>query len=331
MLNVATALNQKYIPYTVVMLASLCKNQKEKVRAFLLNHELSDEDVQEIRKALEAYEIEIVSLSVDKALFAERLPRSVEWSVEMYYRLLLLDLLPEEVERLLYLDVDIIINGGLREFYDMDLTGYDMAVCENANGYLSAQARLGDKQKEMFAPMFEQGFKYFNSGVLLMNIKDMRNKYNFQTYLQAFEEWNYQMGAPDQDILNYIHWNRVKYLDSKKYNYFSRIAYEQGMDYEKGKRQLLIIHYTDEKPWETKNYHHPVEQIWWDYAKETPYYIRLLEEFQQKTMFDDTVERWIRDILASQEELQNKFTESLELNQKLYDMIVGGQEGRNEA
>ncbi len=322
MMNLATALNRKYIPYTVVMITSLCKNNKtQPIRFFLLHHELQETDLEQIRSALSSYEIEIVPLKVEAALFEDRLPRTEVWSIETYYRLLLLDILPDDVERLLYLDVDIIINQSIEEFYHRDFGGNDMVVCENAGGFINAQERLAEKQKEMFAPMFEKGFRYFNAGVLLMNIAEMKKQYSFQTYQKAIQEWDYNMGAPDQDILNYVHWQKIAYEDSKKYNYFSRVAHEEGLRYESGKKELCIIHFTDQKPWETKNYHYPIEQIWWDYAKETPFYSELLESFLAKTLFDDCVEKWMKSLVENTQELKSELAESLELNQRLIDMI----------
>ncbi len=322
LMNIATALNRKYLEYTAVMLTSLCENNpQEQIHAYLLHHELTGEDIQTISEALEAYEIEVISMKVDEELFGERLPRNTQWSVEMYYRLLLMELLPEEVERILYLDVDIIVNQSIQSFYEREFGQNELIVCENAGGYIDTWERLTDRQKKMFGPMFEKGFKYFNSGVMLMNIGKMRNEYNFHTYMKAIEEWNYEMVAPDQDILNYVHWQNVIYEDAEKYNFFARIAHESGFDYEKGKKKLCIIHFTDEKPWETKNYHYPIEQIWWDYAKKTPFYVLLMERFVQSTMSDSYMEEWIRDLMNQVETSKEELAKSIRLSERLLGMI----------
>lgn len=321
-MNIATALNRKYLQYTAVMLTSLCiNNPDEPIRAFLLHHELTEEDFEILRRSLDHYDIEIISLKIDRDQFDKRLPYSVQWSIEAYYRLLLLDILPDDVERLLYLDVDIIVNQSISDFYSQPFHGNDLVVCENSAGHLSAQARLGEKQKEMFASRFEKGFLYFNSGVLLMNITGMRGRIDFHTYMKAIGEWDYQMGAPDQDILNYVHWPQVIYADAKKYNYFSRVAHEQGVTYENGRKSLCIMHYTDEKPWETRNYHYPLEKIWWDYAKKTPFYHELLERFLDMTLFDDTLEQWLRNMIEEQKEMAEKLARSLDLSSQLFSML----------
>lgn len=321
-MNIATALNRKYLEYTSVMLTSLgTNNRQESVRVFLLHHELTDKDIQLLEASLESYNIEIVPLKVDRKQFTNRLPRTAEWSIETYYRLMLFDMLPDDVDRLLYLDVDIIVNKSLHEFYNTDFKGKDFVVCENAGGYINYEERMSQKQLEMFGPIFKQGFRYFNAGVILMNVEKLRTEYNFNRYLECIKKWNYEMGAPDQDILNYEHYNQLIYVDSHKYNYFSRIAHENGIDYKKGKKVLGIIHYTDEKPWNTKNYHYPIEKIWWDYAKKTMFYHELLEQFMEQTMADSTIEEWIRNMIGQQDELKEKLGQSLELNNKLMSLL----------
>lgn len=321
-MNIATALNRKYIGYTYVMITSFLENNRDEHNTvYLLNHELTKEDEEKFITDFQNYDADIVFLKINREIFTDQFPVTQVWSMETYYRLFLMDILPESVERILYLDVDMIINQSVKDFYYSDFGGKLLKVCKNAGGYLDQNERLNNKQKEMLHDMLEKGFEYFNAGMLLMNIADLRKKYCFQSYLDAIYEWNFEMGAPDQDILNYLHWNQIEYVDAKKYNYFSRIAHEQGIDYERGKKELCIIHYTDEKPWETKNYHYPIEQIWWDYAKLTPFYTELLESFLEKTMFDSTIEDWLRDLTNQVNDVQSKFQESLELVQKLLAMI----------
>lgn len=82
-MNIATALNRKYLEYTAVVLTSLCENNpQEKINAYLLYHELTEEDFRTISDALAAYEIEVISMKVDEQRFSERLPGNTKWSVD---------------------------------------------------------------------------------------------------------------------------------------------------------------------------------------------------------------------------------------------------------
>lgn len=105
-MNIATALNRKYLEYTVVMLCSLCENNNEHIDAYLLHSELTTQDIDIIKNSLSKYDITIISVEINKSDFDDRLPRNTQWSIETYYRLMLMDILPESVDRLMYLDVD---------------------------------------------------------------------------------------------------------------------------------------------------------------------------------------------------------------------------------
>lgn len=117
---------------------------------------------------------------------------------------MLMDILPESVDRLMYLDVDLIINGSIEEFYHIDFAGDDVIAADDSNGKRTLDT-FGSKQIEMFHDMLAQGFRYFNAGVMLFNVAQIRKTNNFNTYMEAIKKWNYEMEAPDQDILNYVH------------------------------------------------------------------------------------------------------------------------------
>ena len=87
--------------------------------------------------------------------------------MESFYRLVLPEILPEEIERILYLDVDIVVNHSLKELYHTEFDGNALCACpEPFSGIGVFQYR-----DEMFQEHVREGFTYFNSGVLLMNLK----------------------------------------------------------------------------------------------------------------------------------------------------------------
>ncbi len=109
-MNIATALNKKYVPYTAVMLTSVCVNNPGHIDAYLFNSELDDSDFDSLRNSLSEYDISIHPVNIDRDRFSERLPRNNQWSIEMYYRLMMTEVLPKEVDRILYLYVDLVVD-----------------------------------------------------------------------------------------------------------------------------------------------------------------------------------------------------------------------------
>lgn len=127
---------------------------------------------------------------INRSDFDTRLPRNSQWSIETYYRLMLMDILPDNIDRILYLDVDLIINGSVEEFYHVDFKGDEVIVADDSNGKRSRDT-FGSKQAEMFKDMLDNGFRYFNAGVMLFNVQEIRKIHNFNTYMKAVEEWDY--------------------------------------------------------------------------------------------------------------------------------------------
>ena len=160
----------------------------------------------------------------------------------------------------------------------------------------------GEKNKEMFSEAYLKGYRYFNAGMMLMNFEKIRKDYSFQTYVDAFKAWDYKMEAPDQDILNWVHWKKVGYVDCQKYNLFGRIAHNAGITYEEVKKAVAIIHYPGYKPWENGNVHYDIEKLWWEYAKKTPFYQELMEDFIKTAMEDMTLENTIQELIDKNEE-----------------------------
>lgn len=320
-MNVAISLNQKYFYYTYVMLTSLYQNNPESaITTYILHSELNKEQLDSYQALAERFGGGICSIWIDRKDFSEQLPTTTAWSIEAYYRLVMPDILPEKVDRILYIDVDTIVNASLRELYETDFEGKFFCVCKDgpANDEDNAQRKA---RKVIFNPLFDQGFVYFNSGVMLWNLERVREEYHFQDYMQIAAEMGYHFVSPDQDILNYCHWNQVKYVDETIYNQFARIAHNMGKKYEEVKKEVCILHYAGTKPWNADNIHFDLEKIWWDYAKLTPYYEKLSTEFIHKTMTDKTMEEYVHNLFTQIEALQSNLSDSLALNERLFSML----------
>ena len=277
-MNVAASFNKKYVNYAIVMLTSFCESNPGHNDIFIMHSELEKEDIDKLSAALQKYGADIFPIDVSKEISNLNLPVSEDWSPEIYYRLLLPDKLPGHVDRIFYLDVDVIVHGSLQDLYEEDFEGADLRACHDSNN-TSTLDDFSDKTKEMLLPLYGEEFPYFNSGVLLINIAQMRGKYTFQTYLDAMEKWDYKMDAPDQDILNYIHYDKVKYMNWEEYDLFARMAYSAGWRYEEVKEKNKIIHFAGAKPWNFDNTHYEIERFWWEYAALTPVYRDLMENF----------------------------------------------------
>lgn len=319
---IATALNKKYVRYTGVMLFSLASSQPCHIDVYLLHSSLDEEDLRYLNSCVCGQDISLHPVRVDMTRFPSRLPHTAQWSMEAYYRLLLPELLPDDVERILYLDSDLIVLNSLDDFYYMPLDNHDLVACVDACGKRTPKS-YGQKHREMFGDSEAGGYRYFCSGVILFHIARMRKKYSFDTYLHAFEAWDYGMESPDQDILNWIHGKYAGYVDPYRYNLFARVAHNDGMMPDDVKKASAILHFAGDKPWESTNVHFDIERLWWDCAEKTPGYDSLLRDFLKSSLSDNQrIEDYILKLESEKKQLQNSLLQATELLKRVSGQLT---------
>ncbi len=279
-MNVITSLNRKYVPQVCVMLESLyANNQEVPIRVFLLHSELIEEDEKLITEHANKWGASASFLKVEKKYF-EKMPATELWTVESFFRLAMIDMLPADVDRLLYLDVDLAILKPVYDLYFADFEGTDLIACKD----MGSNIPFGDVRDEVFRELVgKETFVYCCAGVMLWNIEKLRNNVTLETYLQAAEALNYRILAPDQDLINLIHGEQIKIVDEFQYDCFVK-GYNWSSD--EVKRYVSILHYAGAtKPWSGKYPKIDVYKVWWEYAKNTPLYLQMLE-----TCFEESYE-----------------------------------------
>lgn len=207
------AVDDNYIPFLAVAMRSLsdaCTKSHE-YRIHILIEELSDNS----RRAIKSFENENISVCfVDVRNKLKSLCQCLHirdyYTKATYYRFFIPELFPE-YDRGLYLDCDIVINRDIARLYHtpigQNLVGAIpdevMTDIDVFGGY--AEAVLGIERN-----------KYFNAGILVMNLKKMREINIERQFADLLSRVTYKV-AQDQDYLNVICKGKVYYL-SKRWN-----------------------------------------------------------------------------------------------------------------
>ena len=159
------AINNNYFEICKTMLFSLMKyNNDRKINIYLLNKSLSDEKINDISKYIEAMGGKFKNIAVSDNDLPE-LPIVINrFSIEMYYRIIAQKLLPKDLDKVLWLDADIIINGKLDRFYDQSFNDKYLVVCKD---FYEKEKEIQDIKKRMD---INDKHVYFNSGVILFNL-----------------------------------------------------------------------------------------------------------------------------------------------------------------
>lgn len=266
-MHVVAAFNHKYVVYAAVMLQSLYENNSLcDICVHVLQCELTKEDKQLLSKQATLFGNKVEFHTFNKDWLPTEIDVTEEWSIEAYFRLYMIDLLPQHVDRILYLDVDVIVNKSIYDYYFMDMQDYDIVGCRDFSRVLNEE--FEDKRKELFAGIKqEKEFVYFNSGVMLVNIDKLRKRMKGSDYLKVIKEYQGRVLAPDQDILNLVHWKSVGLVDEYRYDFFN--ACLKGVQPEEVKRTVSMIHFAGPKPWMPIDIRIHAHKIWWEYAVRT--------------------------------------------------------------
>lgn len=254
-MNILVSLDSNYIYPLCTMLRSLSKNcSGSHIDLYVAYSSLTENDFSQMETALCNVEHKIRRVPVSDELFAD-FPVLDRISKATYYRLLAGDILPSEVDRILYLDPDIVINKNLEEFYSSDMKGCMIAGATHLFGILGAinRLRLGMKHKH----------SYINAGVLLIDLKKWRETTNANDILTYISKKHRTLFLADQDVVNALFWDKTLAVDERIYNldektlayYSKKTAGDKRIDLQWVRDNAVIIHFNGKhKPWKEKPY-----------------------------------------------------------------------------
>lgn len=251
-MNILVTLNANYIPPLKVMLWSLFFNNPGQTFDIYLMHSLiPDEELAELGRYIQGHGQRLHVVTIDDGTFSDA-PVIMHYPKEMYYRLLAYRYLPKSVDKILYLDPDILVINSIQSLYDIDISSVLFAASYHNRIPVKEINRLRLKAYEMEA--------YYNSGVLLMNLALQREKINENDIYNFMEKNKLRLLLPDQDILNALYGKDILKIDEIKYNYdtrfyrYNKILSNGIVDMDYIMNHTVILHFCGKKkPWH-KNY-----------------------------------------------------------------------------
>ncbi|MGN1002870.1 MAG: glycosyltransferase family 8 protein [Oscillospiraceae bacterium] len=247
-MNLLFAINRTFTDLLCGCLRSIVRNGgAAHYDAYILHSDLTEEDIARIRR--EAGEgMDCRFLPIDEAAFRD-FPETGRYPRQIYYRLAAPLLLPPELDRVLYLDVDLVVINSLEELYHTDFEGSYYVACSHVHSLLTRfnQLRLG----------VEEGVPYINTGVMLMNLPLLREHTTMEQIRETALKKMHTFMLPDQDLLTVMHGEHIKLADTLRYNLNDRILnvhnanpLNEPLDLDWVRKNTAIIHYFGKnKPW----------------------------------------------------------------------------------
>lgn len=252
-----------YSKYEGVAICSVLENTNEDVMVHIIHdNTLSSENKNNFIQLVEGYKQKIYFYELDATKVFVNMESLKFFTVGTLFRLMITDILPSNIRKIIYLDADIVVNLDIKELW-LETIGdcvvgacRDIDICENKI-----------KNKLCDIDIIERE-NYFNAGVLLINLDKLKNNYNvLEDSLEFFSSYPQNQYA-DQDALNYLFHNDICYLDIR-YNMHVKnakqlsekvsdkiyhFAGDPGIILGNGVFHQLFWHYLLKTPWGSKTY-----------------------------------------------------------------------------
>ncbi len=243
-MNILFALNSGYVHPLCICLRTMMKSNPGIAFDFYIAYSsLTDDDFDEMRQNVDETRCNIIPVKVDNAVFddAEILKRT---SKETYYRLLAMDYLPAEVDRILYIDPDIVIINSLDKLYNIDFGKNLFAGAPHFRHFMN---RMNSRRLKL--PTIEP---YINAGVLMMNISGLRTFCTAADVVKFIGNPPVRLRLADQDVLNKMFYGKIKSIDPLRYNLDDKTYIKNAARISKEwvDKNTVIVHYNgSKKPW----------------------------------------------------------------------------------
>lgn len=214
-MNILIATNTKFMGPTSVMVYSLCRSHKGvDLDIYLAYHDLEEQDIERLQKIISYFEKKRLHPLDVGSEFASKIMVKRHFSYETYYRILAVDLLPQDMKRILYLDADMLIKKDLTEVYGTPMSDTcPFVVCDDIEGH----AR-GSYESTLDRVAIPHNYKYFNAGFMLINLSYLRRRDSVGYILDAFYREQNRYPFPDQDVLNHMYYDKVQFVPWSLYN-----------------------------------------------------------------------------------------------------------------
>lgn len=258
---VCFAINDGYSKHLTVAIASLLVNNSNiNFDIFILSDGISDNNKDKILLLNKVFNnVSITFIKVDDSKLKNLKLNISHITIQTYYRYLIADILPN-VDKVLYLDADLVINGSIYDYWNTDISNFyasgvsDLFIEESGYKY-----KIGFVKNDL----------YVNAGSMLFNLKKIRDDNKVLELINNTLKYAKNIEYQDQDIINITFKGMIKEVSSI-YNFTSMYVKRN----KSLKNKAIVVHYTGSiKPWtKGKKCKNSLKHLYKKYLNLTPYY-----------------------------------------------------------
>lgn len=256
------SIDDSYAPYLAVALNSAIKNSSKErnYKAIVLYKDLSDENIKKLSTlSADNFKIEFMPMGDGLETITDSMSNRLRcdyFTLTIYFRLFIPALF-KEYDKAIYIDSDVILKGDIAELFDIDIGDNYIGACNDLS-VLDVPPLCEYMEKAVGVRKEE----YINSGVLLLNLKLLREKQLDSHFLSLLNNYHFDCIAPDQDYLNALCNGKIYYLSP----IWDAMPNENAQPMADAK----LIHYNlFSKPWCYDGIQYG--EYFWQYAKDCGY------------------------------------------------------------
>ncbi|BAU13883.1 glycosyl transferase family 8 [Leptolyngbya sp. NIES-3755] len=265
-INLVCTIDENYVQHCAVMLMSLVSNTTwRRLRVFIVHNGIRHQQANKLSNFLKKLGYIVALIEIDSSCLSKA-PVNHHITLATYYRLLLPELLEHTIKKIIFLDVDLIIREDISRLWQIDVDHYSHAAVEDFGIDSEYKDRLGLLKET----------RYFNAGVLLINLEYWRNHNIRKLALDFINSFPEKITYWDQDALNYALQEKW-YPLAPQWN-VTTVNFHPTFQSEKSTLQgkesePSIIHFAGGgayKPW---HYYctHPYKNEYYHYLSKTPW------------------------------------------------------------
>lgn len=208
-------IDDSYAPFLAVALNSAIKNSdpQRNYNAIVLYQDLGADNISRLQSLqTENFKIELMPIRANMEALDDRMSNRLRcdyFTLTIYFRLFIPSMFPQ-YDKGIYIDSDVVLTDDIAKLFDIDIgENYigacnDLSIADIPPLVAYTEKAVGVNAKE-----------YINSGVLLMNLKKMRDDDLEGHFLSLLNKYHFDSIAPDQDYLNAMCNGKIYYLEEK--------------------------------------------------------------------------------------------------------------------
>ncbi len=265
----------RYSKFTGTAMLSIFENTDSAVTVHILcDNTLSVENRNRLIHVAEKYNQRVEFYNVEElcaeklAEIAESIPavKDSRVSIATFYRFLIPKLFPTDLEKIIYLDSDIIVNLDIAELWQIELGDKPFAAAPEIEADFFAYRGWTAAGKYLISKNLVAFDDYFNAGVLVINLKFFRNAEELIMSGIRFYASHPQCDNFDQDILNYLFSKQYLKLPAK----FDHFVSDKRFTGHTERADKEIYHYVIKNL--QMDLSDPFNRLWLEYFAKTPWF-----------------------------------------------------------